>query len=191
MPDLRIAVVGPESSGKTALVDHLSQWLRDRDVPVVVVEEQGRLLAERLPPGHPWSYREQVATSLLHQSAEAAAAVILRAGGDGGLVVCDGTAATPAVWHICAVRNREGYDAGPAEITGRLLQAAGQPYDLVFLLTPDLPWVDDGVRDDPEGREEAFDEYRRLYPDAVVISGEDRRDQAIRILEQRLPDVTS
>ena len=31
--------------------------------------------------------------------------------------MADGTAATPLVWHLCAVRSRPRYDAGDAEVT--------------------------------------------------------------------------
>lgn len=186
MPDLRVAVVGPESSGKTTLVDELRVWLQQRSIPVVVVAEQGRLLAEALPPGHPWSFREQRATSLSHQGAEAVAQVTLRAQHGSGVVLCDGTAATPAVWHLCAMRRRPGYEAGPPEVTEQLLAAAAQPYDVVLLLAPDLPWEADGVRDDPHGRQEAFEEYARLYPEAVIVRGHDRREQALAVLEREL-----
>lgn len=153
-----------------------------------VVEEQGRALAEQLPPGYPWSYREQLATSRMHQGAEAAAAVVMRAHSDAGVLLCDGSPATPAVWHICAMRSRSGYDGGDPDVTRELLDAAAQPYDLVLLLAPDLPWEPDGVREDPEGRDDAFEEYRRLYPDAAIISGSDRIEPAIRLVEKALAD---
>ena len=40
----------------------LADWLHTAGVPREVVPEQGRLLAERLPAGHRWTYREQRAT---------------------------------------------------------------------------------------------------------------------------------
>lgn len=186
MPDLRVAVVGPESSGKTTLVEQLRAWLEERSVPVLVVAEQGRLIAEGLPAGHQWSFREQRATSLAHQSAEAVAEVTLRARHGSGVVLCDGSAATPAVWHVCAMRRRPGYEAGPPQVTEQLLAAAAAPYDLVLLLAPDLPWEADGIRDDPDGRQEAFEQYRWLYPQAVVISGDHRWEQATAAMTAEL-----
>ena len=145
--------------------------------------EQGRLLAERLPAGHHWTYREQRATSLMHRAAEAVAEVVLAARADGGVVLADGTCATPAVWHVCAARSRPGYEVGPAEVTEELLTAvADSNYDLVLLMAPDIPWVADGIRDDPEGREAAFEEYRLLVPDAVVIEGAERLETAERVV---------
>ena len=174
-----VGVVGPESSGKTTLVEHLAAWLSARSVPVEVVAEQGRVLAQQLPDGHPWSYREQLATSLMHAGAQAAAGVILAARAGDGVVISDGTSATPLVWHICASRSRRGYDAGPPEATETLLTAvADSSYDLLLLMAPDIPWVEDGIRDDPDGREAAFEQYRLLLPDAVVIEGSDRLARA-------------
>lgn len=152
-----------------------------------MVEEQGRVLAGRLPAGHTWSHREQLATSLMHQGAEAAAEVILRATHTDGVLLADGTTATPAVWHLCARRRRPGYDAGPPEVTERLLDLAGAAaYDLTLLMTPDIPWEPDGVRDDPRGRRAAFAEYQRLLPDAKVIGGAQRLPDAQAVVSSLL-----
>lgn len=178
MPEiLRVGLIGPESSGKTTLAIHLHEWLTGHGIASVPVAEQGRLLAEDLPAGHPWSYREQVTTSLMHTAAESRACTVLRATRGEGVVLLDGTNATPAVWHICARARRPGYEAGPAQVRDRLLRAV-QEYDLLLLTAPDLPWVADGVRDDPSGREAAFGEYLRLCPDARVIRGDGRSEQA-------------
>jgi nicotinamide riboside kinase len=152
-----------------------------------VVVEQGRLLAERLPAGHPWSYREQLATSRLHLGAEAAADCVLAASG-GGILIADGTAVTPLVWHLCAVRRRPRYDAGPPEVVEELVTAVeSAQYDLLLLTAPDLPWEPDGIRDDPDGRHEAFEQYLTLLPGAVVVSGEQRLQQATVAVSAVLP----
>lgn len=123
----------------------------------------------------------------MHQAAEAAAEVVLAATGP-GILLADGTAATPLVWHLCAVRRRPGYDAGTAEVTEELVTAVeGAGYDLVLLAAPDLPWQPDGIRDDPDGREDAFGQYLTLYPHAVVIRGDDRLQQATRAVSALLP----
>jgi hypothetical protein len=115
----------------------------------------------------------------MHQAAEARDSLLLDQMPSPTALIADGTAATPLVWHMSAVRHRPGYDAGPPSITEELagaLEAA--TYDVVLLTAADLPWVADGIRDDPDGRDDAFEVYRTLYPDAVVISGEDRLAQA-------------
>ncbi len=157
----------------------LADWLHAAGVPCEVVPEQGRLLAERLPPGHQWTHREQLATSLLHRAAVVAAQTVLAASHPAGVVLADGSCATPLIWHLGAVRRRPGYDAGTPEVTEELLAAvADEDYDLVLLVAPDIAWEPDGVRDDPDGREAAFQDYRALLPHAVVVSGTGRRDVA-------------
>jgi nicotinamide riboside kinase len=185
-PDiLRVGLVGPESSGKTTLAGHLYAWLVDRGVPTTLVPEQGRVLAGDLPPDHPWSFREQVTASRMHTAAEARASTILHATYGAGVVLLDGTNATQAVWHLCALDLRPGYDGGPAAVTRDLLDAV-VGYDLTLLLAPDLPWVADGIRDDPRGRDHAFTVYRRVCPDAVVVAGAQRVEAGIRRLAQLL-----
>lgn len=179
MPDLRVGIVGPESSGKTTLAKGLGKWLDEFAITVKVVEEQGRALAEELPTGHLWSWREQRTTSLMHQAVEARSALLLDQLNTQTALIADGTAATPLVWHMSAVRHRPHYDAGPASITEDLVAAVeAAEYDLVLLTAPDLPWVADGIRDDPQGRDDAFELYRTLYPNAVVIAGDARLGQA-------------
>lgn len=154
---------------------------------VGVVAEQGRVLATRLPQGHPWSFTEQLATSAMHVGAEAQERSVLLANG-GDVLIADGTTATPVVWHLCAVANRPGYDAGPAQVTDELLAAVDpSAYDLILLLAPDLEWVADGVRDDPFGRDEAFTVYQRLLPSAVVVRGPARMSDAMRSVSAALP----
>ncbi|MEI2786466.1 MAG: AAA family ATPase [Candidatus Nanopelagicales bacterium] len=188
MPDLRIAVVGPESSGKTTLAIGLQAYLQRREVTVLLIPEQGRALAADLPAGHVWSWREQLATSLMHQGAQARAELLLDQTPPPTALIADGTAGTPLVWHMCAVRRRPHYDAGPPEVTEDLVTAVEKAdYDVVFLTTPDLPWVADGIRDDPDGRDTAFEIYRTLYPKAVVIAGEQRLELAMAALSGRLP----
>lgn len=187
MPDLRIGIVGPESSGKTTLAEGLGDWLRDRGFSVALIEEQGRLLAEDLPAGHRWGWREQRTTSLMHQAAEARSALLLDLQSTPTALVADGTAATPLVWHMSAVRHRPGYDVGHASVTEELVAGVeAAEYDLVLLTAPDLPWVADGIRDDPQGRDDAFELYRTLYPTAVVITGESRLAQAQAAVGGRL-----
>lgn len=169
------------------MVEDLATWLAQRGVDVEVVAEQGRALAHRLPAGHRWSYREQVATSRLHRAALTAAEVVLAARADGGVVLADGTCATPLVWHVCAARSRPGYDVGPPEVTEELLAAVVEDaYDLVLLTAADIPWEADGIRDDPDGRQAAFEEYRMLMPDAVLIEGPQRLVTAKRVVSDLL-----
>jgi nicotinamide riboside kinase len=187
LPDLRVGIVGPESSGKTTLAHALREWLREIGITVAVIEEQGRALALDLPLGHAWGWREQRTTSLMHQAEEARQGLLLDLRTPPTALIADGTAATPLVWHMSAVRQRRSYDGGPPSIVEELLAAVEAiRYDVVLLMTPDLPWVPDGIRDDPDGRDQAFELYQTLYPEAVVVAGEDRFEQAQEAVTDRL-----
>lgn len=187
MPDLRVGIVGPESSGKTTLAHALRGHVHASGLTTALIAEQGRLLAEQLPPGHRWSWREQQATSLMHQAEEARVSLILDQAPTATCVIADGTAATPLVWHMCAIKTRPHYNAGPPEVTEELLTAVERAeYDVVLLTAADLPWEPDGIRDDPDGRDDAFTIYQTLFPQAVVIAGDNRAQRAIEAVTAHL-----
>lgn len=188
MPDLRVGIVGPESSGKTTLARGLRDWLASRGLVVALIEERGRALAQELPAGHVWTWREQQVTSLMHRAASARTGLLLDQRPGFTSLIADGTAATPLVWHMSAVRHRPTYDGGPPEVTESLVAAMeADHYDVLLLTAPDIPWVADGIRDDPGGRDDAFEVYRTLHPEAVVIAGGDRLAQAQAVLGGLLP----
>lgn len=159
-------------------------------MPAIVVPEQGRVVAGRLPAGQAWSWPDQDQTQRLHLAVERAHAD--RLGADrGGLLVCDGTEMTPLVWHLAALRARPTYRGGDAAVV-RLLTARLDPgrFALTLITAPDLPWAADGVRDDPDGRWPQFDLYRSLLsgcPVAVVGGAGDRRLRQARVELGRLP----
>ena len=64
------------------------------------------------------------------------------------------------------------------------MQAAD--YDAVLIVAPDIPWRADGIRDDPSGRQAAFEQYQVLFADSVVISGDDREGQATAVVRRLL-----
>jgi nicotinamide riboside kinase len=156
----RIAVVGPECSGKTTAVGAIADWLRAAGQVVAVVPEAGRIYAEALPVDHVWTMADEVEVARLHlrlvadalaelggESAAAgiAAAELGSAGiaGAAGFVVCDGTALTPRVWALRAL-GEESPELAALDDTGDA--------DLIFLAKPDLPWHPDPLRTSPENR---------------------------------------
>ena len=58
----------------------------------------------------------------------------------------------------------------------------GQHYDLYLLLSPDLPWVSDGLRENPHLREKLYQIYRARLLEKnrpfVEISGKENRFEA-------------
>jgi nicotinamide riboside kinase len=172
----RIAVVGPECSGKTTAVGAIADWLRAAGQVVAVVPEAGRIYAEALPVDHVWTMADEVKVARLHvwlvadalaelSGAESAAAGIAAAelGGAGiagaaGFVVSDGTALTPRVWALRAF-GEESPELVALDDTGDA--------DLIFLAKPDLPWHPDPLRTSPENRPIEY----AIYLDQLAKSG--------------------
>jgi nicotinamide riboside kinase len=184
----RIAVVGPECSGKTTAVGAIADWLRAAGQVVAVVPEAGRIYAEALPVDHVWTMADEVEVARLHvrlvadamaelggaesaaagiaaadlRGAETAAAEVAGAGiaaaGGAGFVVSDGTALTPRVWALRAF-GEESPELAALDDTGAA--------DLIFLAKPDLLWHPDPLRTSPENRPIEY----ALYLDLLAKSG--------------------
>jgi NadR type nicotinamide-nucleotide adenylyltransferase len=123
----RIAIVGAESTGKTTLARTLAAHYGTEWVP-----EYGREYSEVRGLEAPWSSPEFVAIARRQLELEDAAA--RRAD---RVLICDTDALATGIWH-------ERY------VDGRRLpevEALVRPYDLYLLTMPDVPWVDDGLRD--------------------------------------------
>lgn len=203
-----IAILGPESCGKTTATRDLIDWLTGQGITAVAVAEAGRILGDALPGGHQWTGADQRATQLMHVGALAAADAVAHAQAraqkrDLAVVVCDGTAITPAVWHRQALIERPGYEGGPPELGTAITDTAisdAASYDLTLLLAPDLPAEPDPLRDNPCGRADALLAHEQLLAEAGVGwtlirgTGTARRD-AIRtavaaIIEGRIRTAT-
>jgi nicotinamide riboside kinase len=167
----RIAVVGPECSGKTTAVGAIADWLRAAGQVVAVVPEAGRIYAEALPVDHVWTMADEVEVARLHlrlvadalaelSGAKSAAAETAPAELSGaGFVVSDGTALTPRVWALRAF-GEESPELAALDDTGDA--------DLIFLAKPDLPWHPDPLRTSPENRPIEY----AIYLDLLTKSGQ-------------------
>lgn len=151
---LRIAVVGPESSGKSTLCSLLAERL---EAPRV--DEFARAYLGRL--GRPY-----VEGDLLHiargQCAwEDAAALRARR-----LIVCDTDMITIRIWS----EEKFGHCDRALERLAR-----ERHYDLRLLCMPDIPWEADPLRENPHDRDRLFDAYlaalRELAKPFVVVGG--------------------
>ncbi|REH00138.1 DUF4301 family protein [Flavobacterium aquicola] len=171
-PIIKIAVFGPESTGKTTLATQLAEYYQTVWVP----EFARGYLQEKLDSGRgicdiddmlPIAYGQ---TKLENESALIANKYLF----------CDTNLLVTKVFS-------ELY----YNFCDSLLDKAARThqYDLFFLTDIDVPWEDDGLRDSPEGRESVFEVFKQSLIDNkkpfITISGdkETRLKKAISIVE--------
>ncbi len=153
----RVAVTGPESSGKTTLAEALA---RHYGVPVVPEASRGFYDVK----GIVYEIGDILPIARLQKAAEDAASA-----GAGRILLLDTDLLTITVWsHVL-------YGGCPAEAEE---MAAAQRVDLTLLLKPDLPWTFDPQRCHPElsQREDFFERLRegllRLGRRFVIVGGD-------------------
>lgn len=123
---LRVCLIGAECTGKTTLARELADRYR-----TVWVPEWGRLYEEALPAGHVWTVDDFVAIAVEHRRLEDAAA-----GAADRVAFVD----TDSV--VTQAFAREYLGAWPHE-----LDAMARQPDLYVFCQPDIPFVQDGLRD--------------------------------------------
>jgi NadR type nicotinamide-nucleotide adenylyltransferase len=162
---LRIAVVGPESTGKTTLTEALAQHYR-----CAYTKEYARYFLEEHGPDYTRADLLYIARGQLMVEAESQR---LAADHGGGLVFCDTDMITIRIW------SEEKYGA-----CDPLLKqlARDTHYDLWLLCAPDMPWEADPLRENPHDRDRLFAVWERElkaygFP-YVVIEGD--REQRLR-----------
>lgn len=171
-PIIKIAIFGPESTGKTTLATQLSEYYKTVWVP----EFARDYLQEKLDSGRgicdindmlPIAYGQ---TKLENESAQIANKYLF----------CDTNLLVTKVFS-------ELY----YNFCDSLLDKAARAhqYDLFFLTDIDVPWEDDGLRDSPDGRETVFEVFKQSLIDNrkpfITISGdkETRLKKAVAIIE--------
>ena len=156
----RIAVVGPESSGKSTLSRQLADALGGLWVP----EYARTLLEQNADPAADWP------DTLRHIARGQHAQEAALARQSPGLLVCDTDLLTTRIWWERLVGGPP-----PAFLAE---QAEAATYDLTVLCTPDLAWEADPVRYLPEEQAWFFRrfeaELKRLERRVLVVSGTDR-----------------
>lgn len=178
---LRVAVIGPESCGKTTLVKALQQRLCEAGVSVAVVDEYARdYYAERAYCPEP---ADVLAIAHGQLAAEGSA---LQRGAAAEVLLCDSSVLTCKIWAEVSF--------GVAEQALALLNRP-QDYDLTLLACPDIPWSPDPLRSHENGRDALFDRYRHALAEAGVDwveirgDGAERCDLAWRALQLKKPEL--
>ncbi|MDD3195212.1 MAG: ATP-binding protein [Paludibacter sp.] len=165
----KIAVIGPESTGKSALTKALARYYK-----APAVDEYAREYVEQL--GRPYTY-EDVCT-IAHT--QIAAETRYENQSSSSLVFFDTELIITKVWL------EYSYQRVPSFVDDQLIKGF---FDLYLLCDTDLPWEPDPVREHGDDREYFFEWYRReielLSKPYVVIRGigEQRLENAIQAIE--------
>lgn len=172
--DRTVCLTGPESTGKTALAVTLVERLGG-----TLVREVARdyLQVLEIKPDDSDPYGPDDLLEIVQQQI----ALETHARSQGGLVVCDTDVLVMQIWW------QEKFGALPESLRLALAQRSPRFY---LLLSPDLPWVADRQRENPQDRQRLFERYRveleaSSFPYAVVAGeGEQRVECALRAIDQ-------
>lgn len=159
---IKIAIVGPESSGKTFLAENLAAHYNCLWVP-----EYAREYLERCARPYTKEDVEKIAKGQIVTEDIAAAK-------SKSFLICDTNLLVIKIWMD------DKYGSTPQWVEEEILR---RKYDLHLLTAPDIPYEDDPLRENPERGEYFFKEYEKLlralkFPYAI-ISGTNRIEQAV------------
>ena len=168
---LKIVLTGPESSGKTELAEALASLYR-----VPLVREYARAYLE----SGDGTYREedllQMAQHQLDWEDEA-----MQQGGP--FFICDTSLEVYQIW------SEVRYGRVHPWIRKHTQQ---YPADFYLLCRPDLPWVSDPLRENPDDRDMLFEKYlallRKGRKDFQIVEGQGhaRERRAVSLIDQWL-----
>jgi NadR type nicotinamide-nucleotide adenylyltransferase len=165
----RIAITGPESTGKSRLTQELADYYR-----TVYVAEYAREYIEKLKREYTYDDVLEIAKGQLQRENEAA----IKAN---KLLICDTDFTVTKIW--CDYKYKQCHDWISE-------QFFNHKYDLYLLCNTDLPWEYDPQRENPNEREELFNIYLQYLKKAgfhyTVINGygEERLKNAIKAVDK-------
>ena len=155
-----VAVVGPESTGKTTLARELAAAF---DAPFLP-EYARKYLEERLERTGDASYDETDLTAIAHEHIRREAA-FAQSSGRGGVIDTD--LIVILIWWS------ERFGQPPAWLHDAI---AGQPKRLYLLCAADLPWQADPLRESEHDRGRLFDVYQTVLTDLrlpfAIVAGQ-------------------
>jgi len=167
----KIAIVGPESTGKSTMSAYLAEHY-----DTVWVPEFARGYCEKLTEPPTWQDEINMFYGQLALEKE----ILPKAN---KLLICDTTFITVKIWSDYT------FDKSPQEVLDELPK---HPYDLYLLLNIDLPWEEDPLRDFPHMREHFMGvwhkELQALNANYALISGTgpERYDNAVAAIDEFL-----
>lgn len=167
---LKIAVVGPESTGKSTMVQHLAKALDTSYVP-----EYARYYCKNLHN----QYTLQDETNMFYGQIALEEAITSQV--NNNVLICDTTILTVKVWcdHL--------FQHTAEEV---LTEVKERKYDLYLLMDIDLPWEHDPLRDFPDQREYFMnvwkEELNSIGARYEIISGigDERLNKGIQVAKE-------
>ncbi len=168
---IKIAIVGPESTGKSTMSAYLANHYN-----TVWVPEFARDYCAALTEPPTWQDEINMFYGQLALEEE----YLPKAN---KLLICDTTFITVKIW------SDEMFGRSPQEVLDELPK---RPYDFYQLLDIDMPWQDDPLRDFPHMREHFMEvwhqELKELNANYVVVSGigQERYDAAVNAIDEFL-----
>lgn len=163
----KIAIVGPESTGKSALAESLAAYFNCTWIP-----EAAREYLEKL--NRPYDYDDLLRIAELQCRSEDSA-------DEHRMLICDTTLLVIKIW------SEVRYDDCDPWI---LKNEEERRYDFFLLTDIDLPWEDDPLREHPHLREFLFAKYHtalknKQVPYGIVSGkGPERLANAVRLLRE-------
>ncbi|HVS92063.1 MAG TPA: ATP-binding protein [Mucilaginibacter sp.] len=164
---LKIAIVGPESTGKSTMSSFLAEHYQTVWVPEFARDYCAALNA---PP----TWQDEI--NMFYGQVALEEEYLPKAN---NLLICDTTFITVKIWSDYT------FGRSPQEVLDELPKRL---YDFYLLLNIDLPWEEDPLRDFPHLREHFMEvwhkELKELNADYVTISGtgQDRYDNAVKAI---------
>lgn len=138
-----ICITGPECTGKTTLAEFLSEQY---NVPLIA--EHARIYLEKLNR----HYEQNDLLEIAKAHAFAISDLLVTNITDAPFVVIDTDLTTIKIW------SEEKFGNVAEEL---LSLYNNERFDLYLLCKPDLPWVQDGQRENPHDRNRLFELYKK------------------------------
>ncbi|MFN7489250.1 MAG: AAA family ATPase [Chryseotalea sp.] len=168
-PVMRIAIVGPECTGKTTLSQQLAEYFKTE-----WVREYARGYLNKLAVSYQENDLLMIAQGQMRIEDEFA-------GSANQFLFCDTNLVVMKIWSV--VKYKKCHHWIEEEMTRR-------KYHLHLLTYVDIPWEEDPLREHPHERDMLFklyeDELKRVKVPYAIIKGtpEERLKQAINLVEE-------